>query len=96
MNNLALPPIDLDTLKPRTRDWLLARAATDGVSPQEVLLNALDRRADQEGYGGNHHDPRKHVTATDIISGAVAANRDPDGRAARACGHDITHPEGQN
>lgn len=67
--SLTLPPIDLETLKPRTRDWLLARAATEETTPQEILRNTLDRRAAAEGY----REPAASPTTGDIIRGAVGA-----------------------
>lgn len=47
---MTLPPIDIATLKPETRDWLLAAAATEGRSPLDVLRSVLDARAIAAGF----------------------------------------------
>lgn len=41
-------PITLADLAPQTRDWLLAKAARLGVSPQEALAAVLDAIAEKE------------------------------------------------
>lgn len=41
-------PITLSDLAPQTRDWLLAKAARLGVSPQEALAQVLDAMAQKE------------------------------------------------
>lgn len=48
---MEFPPIDLDELEPKTRDWLLARAASEGKSPLDVIREELERAAAAQGFG---------------------------------------------
>lgn len=53
-----MPPIELDRLRPLTRDWLLTKSAKEGKSPIEVLIEILDKRAAAAGYAPTP-EPRK-------------------------------------
>lgn len=48
--NLTLPPIRIDDLAPKTRDWLLAQAAQLGKSPLAILAETLDAAARRDGF----------------------------------------------
>jgi hypothetical protein len=50
---LTLPPIALEDLKERTKDYLLAQANKENVSPLQVLKNILDRSATRAGFRVN-------------------------------------------
>ncbi len=47
---MELPPIKLEELPDATRDWLLARAATEKKSPQEVIREVLESTATDQGF----------------------------------------------
>lgn len=48
---MELPPIDLEKLEPKTRDWLLAKAAAEAKSPLEIIREELDTSAGAAGFG---------------------------------------------
>ena len=48
--SLTFPPIPLESLRPETRDWLLAQAAAEHKDPLEILQDTLDRRAEANGF----------------------------------------------
>lgn len=79
-----LTAVDLTELPTQHMAALRREAIRRGVSLSELVATMV-HEASQRLVSSQSH----HVTATDIITATVAANR--------ACGHDnTTHPEGQN
>lgn len=50
MSALAIP-IDLDSLPPRTRSWIIAKSASEGIDPRRLAHDVLIEAAKQDGYG---------------------------------------------
>jgi hypothetical protein len=48
---MTFPPIPLSSLRPETRDWLLAQSAAEGKDPLEVMRETIDARAARLGFG---------------------------------------------
>ena len=48
MSATLILPITLADLSSRTRDWLLAKSARDGISPIQTLNEALEKTAAKE------------------------------------------------
>jgi hypothetical protein len=78
-----LTAVDLTDLPTDNMAALRREAIRRGISLSELVANLVNDASQRLVSSQSHH-----VTATDIICGAVAANR--------ACGNDTTHPEGQN
>jgi len=47
---LQLPPIALDALSPRGKDYLIAMANKDNVTPTDAFIRLLDRAAARAGF----------------------------------------------